>query len=120
MRIGELAERTGHSRDAIRFYEKQGLIRAATRERGNNYKTYSDEAVLTLEVIRDAQAAGMSIGDLSVFLSQLFAQEAEADFDGDAFLAAKIAETEARIVAARRFLHTLKTTRKALKDAPFP
>ena len=38
MRIGELARRTGFSRDAIRFYERNGLISAQeNREETSNY-----------------------------------------------------------------------------------
>ena len=78
MRIGELSRRTGFSRDAIRFYERQGLIAAQeNREETNNYKSYPEDAVMTLEVVRDAQAAGLSIGDLAIFLSQLAAEDAE-------------------------------------------
>ncbi|NNE79778.1 MAG: MerR family transcriptional regulator [Silicimonas sp.] len=119
MRIGELSRRTGFSRDAIRFYERQGLIRAEEgREKTSNYKSYPEGAVMTLEVVRDAQAAGLSIGDLSIILSQLAAEDAE-NFDGDAFLAAKIAEVEDRIAASERFLQTLRETRQALAIAPY-
>ena len=117
MRIGELSKRTGFSRDAIRFYEREGLIRAeSAREAGNNYKSYGPDAVMTLEVVKDAQAAGMSVADLSILLTQLAAEDAE-DFDGDAFLDAKIAEVEERIEASRRFLEILNETREALKVA---
>ncbi len=118
MRIGELAKRTGLSRDAIRFYERNGLIRAAAREGTNNYKSYPEVAVMTLEVVQDAQAAGVSIADLSIILSQLSASDADG-FDGDAFLAEKIAEVESRIAASERFLETLRQTRAALAIAPF-
>ena len=119
MRIGELARRSGFSRDAIRFYERQGLISAEeSREETSNYKRYPEDAIMTLEVIRDAQAAGMSIGDLSIFLSQL-AAEAGDDFDGDDFLAAKISEIEKRIASSERFLQTLRETRHALAIAPY-
>ena len=118
MRIGELSRRTGITRDTIRFYERQGLISAEAREGGNNYKDYGEQAQFTLEVIRDAQAAGLTIGDLSVLLSQLDASDGDA-FDGDRFLAAKIAEVEARITASQRFLDLLRATRTALARAPF-
>ena len=73
---------------------------------------------MTLEVVRDAQAAGLTLTDLTVFMSQLAAEDAE-DFDGDAFLAAKIEEVGARISASKRFLKTLKDTRYALAIAPY-
>ena len=118
MRIGELSRRVGVSRDAIRLYERRGLITSSADEAGaNNYRVYPEDAVFTLELIRDAQAAGVTLADLSILLGQLAAADGET-FDGDAFLADKIAEVEARIVQSQRFLETLKTTRQALEDAP--
>ena len=118
MRIGELSKRSGFSRDAIRFYERSGLFNAEAREPDNNYKTYTEGAVFALEVVRDAQAAGMTIEDLSIFLKQLEAHDGKL-FDGDAFLADKIQEVENRIEASERFLKTLKQARIALERAPY-
>lgn len=118
MRIGELSRRVGVSRDAIRLYERRGLITSRADESGaNNYRIYSEDAVLTVELIRDAQAAGVTLADLSILMGQLAAADSD-DFDGDAFLAAKIAEIEARIEQSQRFLEILRTTRQALEDAP--
>ncbi len=118
MRIGELSRRVGVSRDAIRLYERRGLITSRADDAGaNNYRIYPEDAVLTVELIRDAQAAGVTLADLSILIGQLSAADGD-DFDGDAFLADKIAEVEARIAQSQRFLETLKTTRQALEDAP--
>ena len=118
MRIGELSKKAGVSKDTIRFYEKHGLLHCESREADNNYKSYPDDAVMTISVIRDAQAAGMSIADLTVFLSQFYAAYCDG-FDGDAFLARKIKETEERISASERFLEILRQTRTALETAPY-
>lgn len=121
MRIGELARRTGVSRDAIRFYERQGLIEASAREADNNYKSYPEDAIFTLEVIRDAQAAGMTLGDLAILLVQLNAECGDEfeSFDGVDFLTRKIEEIEARVAASERFLSILRQTRTALIEAPY-
>ena len=118
MRIGELSKRVGVSRDAIRLYERRGLIQSETGDaETNNYRVYPEDAVLTLELIRDAQAAGVTLADLSILIGQLTAADGD-DFDGDAFLATKIAEVESRIEQSQRFLETLKATRQALENAP--
>ncbi len=118
MRIGELSKRSGLSRDTLRFYERQGLI-ASTPEPGasNSYRDYSDETLITLDWIAEAQSAGMTLADLTILLSQLEADGGE-DFDGFAFLDAKIAEVEARIAQSRKFVATLRQTRAALVRAP--
>jgi len=117
MRIGELARRSSLSRDTLRFYERNGLI---TSEPGtsdtNSYRDYPEENLLTLEIIGQAKAAGLSLSDLIIFMSQLAAQDS-SDFDGELFLADKIAEVEARITQSSAFLETLKTTLVALSAA---
>ncbi len=119
MRIGELAKRSGLSRDTLRFYERQGLISSDAEAGGtNNYRQYAEDTLITLEWIAEAQAAGMTLTDLTVLLGQL-SSEAGEDFDGFVFLDAKIAEVEARIAQSERFLATLRQTRLALAQAPF-
>ena len=117
MRIGELAKRAEISRDTIRFYERHGLIRSdVDPDADNSYRDYPEDIVLTLEIIRDAQAAGLSIADITLFLSQFMAQT-----DGEqtqAFFDAKISEVKERIAASERFLAILQETKGALARAP--
>ena len=117
MRIGELAKRSGLSRDTIRFYERAGLLDSRPEPgASNSYRDYPEETLLTLEVISDAQAAGMSLADLTVFLAELTV--IKDGFDGEAFLTGKIAEVEVRMARARRFLRMLKDARNALRRSP--
>lgn len=63
MRIGELAARSGLTASRIRFYEASGLI--STVERGaNNYREYTPDAVMLLEIITSAQNAGFSLEEI--------------------------------------------------------
>ncbi|MGR3759943.1 MerR family transcriptional regulator [Roseobacteraceae bacterium NS-SX3] len=118
MRIGELSRRSGLSRDTLRFYERQGLIRSAPGpEPTNSYRDYPEETLIALEQIADAQAAGISIADLTILLGQLEAADPDS-FDGVAFLDARIAEVEARIGRAGRFLDCLRQARDALEAPP--
>lgn len=58
MLIGELAQRTGASPRALRYYENQGLL---TSERtGNGYRSYLPEAELRVRQIRGLLDAGFS------------------------------------------------------------
>lgn len=114
MRIGELARRSRLSRDTLRYYERLGLIGSRPGDEAtNSYRDYPEETMFTLEQIADAQAAGLSIAELSVFLGQLDAEDAET-FDGEVFLQARIDEVEARIGRAERFLAALKAAKAAL------
>ena len=118
MRIGELANRTSVSRDTIRFYERHGLIRSVPGDGATNtYRDYPEDAIFTLEVIQDAQAAGLSIADITVLVGQFLSEAPEAG-EGDDFLTRKIAEVEARLAAGQRFLDMLRQTQTALERAP--
>jgi DNA-binding transcriptional MerR regulator len=65
MRIGELATRTGLSRDTIRFYERNGLLTSAPGEdQTNNYRDYAEDTVAWLVFLSGAREAGLSIADL--------------------------------------------------------
>jgi MerR family copper efflux transcriptional regulator len=73
MQIGELAAATGLSRDALRFYEKRGLL---TAQRGaNGYRRYPPEAARWLRYIRTAQSLGFTLAEIEADLP-LLAQEA--------------------------------------------
>lgn len=116
MKIGQLAKQANISRDTIRLYERHGLLTSAV-DAANNYRIYPEDAVLTLEVIRDAQAAGLTIAEITIFMGQFMAQDPEIA-DADVFLEAKIREVTARIAASQRFLEMLQQTQSALKQAP--
>ena len=119
MRIGELAHRSGLSRDTIRFYERRGLIGSAAEPgAANNYRAYPESTLLTLEWIAEAQAAGLTLDDLQTLMQQLDCETGNEDFDGLAFLDAKIVEVSERITRSRRFLKTLQEARDALERAP--
>ncbi len=120
MRIGELSKRSGISRDTLRFYEKQGLIQSSEGpDPTNSYRDYPEDALITLEQIADAQAAGMSIADLAILLGQLSAADPES-FDAEEFLQDRIDEVEQRITRANRFLQSLRDAKVALAGSHFP
>jgi len=67
MKIGELAARSGLSQSRIRFYEKIGLLRTVDR-RSNGYRVYPRDALVVLEVIATAQAAGFSLDEIRTLM----------------------------------------------------
>lgn len=67
MRIGQLAESTGISRDTIRYYEKIGLL-PAPRRRDSGYREYPDEAGNRIRVIRNAVQLGFPLKEIAKVL----------------------------------------------------
>jgi len=82
MKIGELAEAAGIAPSRIRFYEKIGLFKAATRQ-ANGYRSYPPQAVTLLKLIDQAQQAGFSLDELKTLLPTDIAQ-----WDHDALVTA--------------------------------
>lgn len=62
MKIGELAARTGVTRDTIRFYERSGLLKNITRPfEWNNYKDYGDENVERIKILKCLKKFGLTL-----------------------------------------------------------
>lgn len=94
MRIGDLAEMTGVSTQTIRFYEREGLLPAPTRE-GNGYQAYEDRAVARVGFIRAAKAAGLKLTDIAGVLELREVGRAPCSHV-NSLLAGKLAEVRAR------------------------
>ena len=67
MKIGELADRTGVTTKTIRYYENIGLIPEPARA-PNGYRDYQEQAVDRLQFIKDAQATGLTLTEISSIL----------------------------------------------------
>lgn len=65
--IGELSSKTGLSRDTLRFYEKQGILRA--HRLSNNYRTYSINDITRLQFVETARASGFSLRETKQILN---------------------------------------------------
>ena len=68
MLIGELAQRSGVSAKALRYYEDIGLIDPPARA-SSGYRDYDDEVLDRLVFIRSAQAVGLSLGEIRSIVS---------------------------------------------------
>lgn len=64
IRSGELARLVGVSRDALRYYERKGLLHPPQRTSGG-YRLYPLSAISRLRVIRGALALGFTIDELA-------------------------------------------------------
>lgn len=94
MKIGELADATGLTRDTIRFYERNGLIQSeAGKQATNTYRNYPEELVFRLQIIQQARDAGVSVSDIKAVFDALDGSCDPADAKG--VVAAKIEELEA-------------------------
>ena len=72
--IGQLARAGAVPTSTVRFYEREGLLKAAFRT-GGNYRAYDRAAVERLRFIRTAQATGLSLQDVRSLLELAAANE---------------------------------------------
>jgi DNA-binding transcriptional MerR regulator len=68
MQIGKVAQKTGLSVDAIRFYERTGLVPKPPRTPGG-YRLYHDSQIADLEFIQKAQLLGFSLNEIRELFS---------------------------------------------------
>lgn len=62
MQIGEIAQKSGVSRDTVRLYEKLGLLGKVTRpHKYNNYKEYGEENLYRIKMIKEMQRIGLTL-----------------------------------------------------------
>lgn len=77
MLIGELSQKSGLSRDTIRFYEKHGLIHVKRKERrDNNYKEYSENVLQKLLTVKRVKSFGFTLNEASDLLNMIDMNEA--------------------------------------------
>ena len=63
LRIGELASASGVSRDALRYYERKGLLSRPRRTPGG-FREYDPATLDRIRFIKQAQAQGLSIREI--------------------------------------------------------
>ena len=68
LQIGQVAQKTGLSVDAIRFYERSGLLPRPARTQGG-YRLYEEREIADLEFIQKAQQLGFSLKEIRELFS---------------------------------------------------
>lgn len=63
MKIGEVASRSGMSIDAIRFYERRGVLPPAERT-PSGYRVFGQDALPRLDLVRRLQELGLTLAEI--------------------------------------------------------
>jgi DNA-binding transcriptional MerR regulator len=105
LKIGEVAKRSGVGIDALRFYERRGLIERAARS-ASGYRLY-DESVLTqLEFIRRAQALGFTLDDIARIVGERAAGQSPCA-EVREIVRARLRDLDERLAELRRYRREL-------------
>lgn len=124
--IGELAERSGLTPDALRYYERLGLL-PPSRRTGGGFRVYPAATLERLRFIKQAQLLGLSLRDIQDLLSYRDSGGAEECRRVAVLLRTKLAALESRIAELQQFQQTLRRlqtecdrTQAAGRDAHCP
>ena len=65
--IGKVAEKSQVTADSIRYYEREGLVRPASKS-DSGYRLYTEEAIRRITFIKQAQECGFSLSEIRELL----------------------------------------------------
>ncbi len=105
LKIGEVSKRSGIGIETLRFYEKQGLLRHATRTQGN-YRLYSADALERLEFIKRAQMLGFTLAEIAQIIREKEAGKSPCVHVRE-IVRRKLAELDERLKEMRRYRNEL-------------
>jgi|GEM_PF-305683 len=107
LKIGEVRSHSGCSIQTIRYYESLGLIRSTDRTTGG-FRLFAPTTLDRLAFIKQAQALGMSLQDISELLSVYDSGHAPCS-TVKCKLRDKLADVDQRILALERLRHELQS-----------
>jgi DNA-binding transcriptional MerR regulator len=119
--IGELASRSGLTPDALRYYEKLGIIAAAPRTSGG-FRVYTVDVLERLRFIKQAQLHGLTLAEIRELLRLDHRHGANQCREVRALLQRKLVDLDARLSELQEFRRTLdeylERCNRSLADTP--
>jgi MerR family Zn(II)-responsive transcriptional regulator of zntA len=113
--IGRVAKETGFSTDAIRFYERQGLLGGLAKSEGG-YRLFDDNCIHDLKFIRKSKELGFSLNEIREMLILRRASTPGCSHVRDIILT-KLVLVEAKIQELVRLREELRSSlRKCNRD----
>jgi DNA-binding transcriptional MerR regulator len=104
--IGELAARAGLTPDALRYYERLGVIPKAPRTAGG-FRIYSADVLARLQFIKQAQQHGLTLAEIRELLRLDTSRGASQCRRVQQLLQRKLADVDARVTELQAFRRTL-------------
>jgi DNA-binding transcriptional MerR regulator len=95
--IGELAARSGVTAEAIRYYEREGVVPAAARGGPGRYRRYTDADTARLRFIRRARDLGFSLDEVRGLLALAEGNPGRSCTDVNSIARAHLAQVDAKL-----------------------
>lgn len=116
MKIGEVARRAGLTAEAIRYYEREGLLPKPIRTH-TGYRLYEPEILATLSFIKQARRLGLSLREIKQILRTTQSGQAPCGKVREV-LAAKLKELDATIAELLQFRDRLRQFLGKINELP--
>jgi DNA-binding transcriptional MerR regulator len=95
--IGELAARARVSAEAIRYYEREGVVPTAIRGGAGRYRRYTEADVARLRFIRRARDLGFSLDEVRGLLALAEGDPGRSCTDVNRIAQAHLAQVDAKL-----------------------
>lgn len=106
-RIGAIAATTGLTPDAVRYYERLGLVPKPARTQGG-FRVYPPDTVARLRFIKQAQKLGLELKEIRDLLRPANGRRREQCQQVRSVLAKHLEDVEARMRELEAFRETLQ------------
>jgi DNA-binding transcriptional MerR regulator len=110
LKIGEVSKRSGVGIEALRFYEKSGVIEPPWRT-SSGYRQYDASVLDRLEFIKRAQALGFSLSEISRIIAEKQAGRSPCA-EVREIVRARLQELDERMAQMRRYRREMAETLK--------
>ena len=108
LRIGDVASAAGLTVDAVRYYERVGLLQPDSRTEGG-FRTYSAGSLQRLAFIRQAQRLGLRLREIRELLGVRGANGRQHCERVRGLLVKRLADVDAQMAELRAFRRTLRS-----------
>lgn len=108
LKIGEVSKRSGIGIEALRFYEKGGLLDSPARTY-SGYRVYGEEVLERLTFIKRAQALGFSLDEIRRIVDDARKGESPCD-EVRQIVQRRMTELDERLRELHRYRRELKST----------
>lgn len=106
--IGELASRTGCTPEAVRFYERQGVLPLPARRGNGRYRQYTSADVERVRFLRRARELGFALDDVKELMALASSDPSRPCEEVDAIARGHLAQVEAKLAQLKRLRTELR------------
>lgn len=115
-RIGEVARQSGMTVEALRYYERKGLVPRPPRSAGG-LRRYPADVLQRLRFIKQAQTLGLTLKEIQQWLGYAGRSRRGACVRVRDMLARQVADIDRRLAELRELRETLVRYHAACEDA---